>query len=88
MLYEMTKYVYRKSLLLQDQKEKLLALFITHMPSTIPKFFQDFNTRVKIHFAKEFTRDQSDRSNYDFLAIHYHWYNRYAEKVRVSFLIN
>jgi hypothetical protein len=65
----------------QDQEKKLGALLITHMPSTIPYFWEDFTARIKALFAQEFTEDHSDRSKYNFLAIHYHWYNRYAEKV-------
>ena len=89
----MIKYLYRKSLLIQDEENKLGALLITHMPYTIPHFFNDFTTRIKLQYAKEFTADKSDRGGYNFLAIHYHWYNRYAEKVsfpsmKLNWLVN
>jgi hypothetical protein len=72
---------YRKSLMFQDQENKLGALLITHMPDTIPDFWKNFTARIQAHFIKEFREDCSNRDKYDFLAIHYHWYNRYAEKV-------
>jgi len=89
----MIKHLYRNSLLFQDQKGKLGALLITHMPDTIPHFFNDFTTRIKLQYAKEFAADKSDRNGYDFLAIHYQWYNRYAEKVsllsmKLNWLVN
>jgi len=77
----MIKYLYRKTLLLQDKEEKFLSLLITHMPDTVPNFWRDFTTRIKLQYGKEFTKDNSDRSGYDFLSLHYHWYNRFAEKV-------
>jgi len=56
-LKQMIKYLYRKSLLIQDKEEKLGALLITHMLYTIPHFFNDFTTRIKLQYAKEFTAD-------------------------------
>jgi hypothetical protein len=72
-------FIFRKSLLIQDEQKNLGALVISHMPQSI--FWADFTSRIQMQFKKEFFKDYSDRKGYDFLAIHYHWYNRYAEKV-------
>ena len=68
----MIKYLYRKSLLIQDKEKKLKMLLITHMLYTMSDFFNDFMIRIKLQYAKEFIADKSDRNGYDFLAIHYH----------------
>jgi len=81
----MIKYMYRKTLMLQDKEENFLSLLITHMPDTVPNFWRVFLDRIKLQYPKEFTKDRSDRSGYGFLSLHYHWYNRFAEKVSYIF---
>ena len=54
---------------------------MTHMPKTIPEGWKNFVTRIMALYAHGFVEDDSRREDYDFLAIHYHWYNRYAEDV-------
>ena len=70
-----------RTLKLQDEDKKLAMLVMTHMLQRIPTFWQYFNTRIEALYGKEFHPDKSDRKDYDYLAIHYHWYNRYAEDV-------
>ena len=89
----MIEHLYRKSMMLRDSEKKLGALLVTHMPDAIPHFSNDFTTRIKLQYAKEFKADKSDRKDYGFLAIHYQWYNRYAEKVsllsmKLNWLVN
>jgi len=49
---------------------------------SLPEFWEYFSTRIKALYGKEIFEDFSRRGGYDYLAIHYHWYNRYAERVR------
>jgi hypothetical protein len=74
----------RRTLVLRDQEDTLAALVMTHMTQRIPTFWQHFCTRIETLYSQEFHADTSNRQDYDYLAIHYHWYNRYAEDV--SFL--
>jgi hypothetical protein len=57
------------------------------MTQTIPQYWSNFLTRIKALYGNEFFQDKSNRDDYDYLAIHYHWYNRYAESVRLCFLL-
>jgi hypothetical protein len=67
--------------MLQDADDKLAALVISHMTQTIPYFWSYFCARIEALYNKEIRYDWSKRCGYDFVAIHYHWYNRYAEMV-------
>lgn len=51
------------------------------MPKRIPRFLINFMTRLKALYGKDMGFDDSHREGYDFVAFHYHWYNRYAEDV-------
>jgi hypothetical protein len=71
-----------RSLKLEDKAGQLAALIITHLPKFLPEFWKIFYTRIKALYGDELLEDFSRRLGYDYLAIHYHWYNRYAERVR------
>jgi hypothetical protein len=72
---------FRKSLLTEDIKGKLGVLLVTHLGSALPIFKKYLVTRLQALYNKDFTVDISERDGYYFVSIHYHWYNRYAEKV-------
>jgi hypothetical protein len=69
---------------LEDKDGQLAALVISHLRMSLPEFWEYFCTRIKALYGEEICRDFSRRGGYDYLAIHYHWYNRYAERVRQS----
>lgn len=71
--------------MLQDDHNKLAALVISHLRQNMPDFWIKFCARLRALYSKDMYWDQSKRLGYDYLAIHYHWYNRYAELV--SYLI-
>jgi hypothetical protein len=73
---------------LEDKDAQLAALIISHMTQSIPLFWQYFRIRIQALYGRELFHDFSDRQGYDYLAIHYHWYNRYAERVKFFFLVN
>jgi hypothetical protein len=67
---------------LEDKKGQLAALVISHINTALPEFWEKFTARIIALYGKEFFDEVSKRVGYDYLAIHYHWYNRYAEWVR------
>jgi len=73
-------------LYLCDTKEELLAMLLTHMPISIPQAFETMSQRLLAHFHNEVWDQKSNRAKYNYLAIHYHWYNRYTEHVSNSVL--
>lgn len=66
---------------LEDKNGKLAALLITHLTKSLPDFWKTFFIRMHALYGDELFSTTSDQRGYDYLAIHYHWYNRYAEKV-------
>ena len=74
-------YTCRAALHLSDTKDKFLALLLTHMPTCIPQAFETLSNRLLAHFHNEIWDENSNRPKYNYLAIHYHWWNRYAEQV-------
>ena len=67
---------------LEDKGGQLAALIISHLIMSLPEFWEYFSTRIKALYGKEIFEDFSRHRGYNYLAIHYHWYNRYAERVR------
>jgi hypothetical protein len=72
---------FRMTLKIVDDKGQLGIVVVTHMRQRIPRFLKDFMTRLKALYAKDMVFDNSDRVGYKFVAVHYHWYNRFAELV-------
>jgi len=66
---------------LQDAAKVFRALLVTHMKKKVPQFWNSFMTRIMGLYGKDFVKTTSDREDYHFLSIHYHWYSRYAESV-------
>ena len=73
--------IFRQTLKLQDMKKQLALLLITHLTTCMSVFWPIFCARINALYAKEMYSDRSDRCGQDYVAIHYHWYNRYAEQV-------
>ena len=71
--------------MIQDDKGQFGGLLVTHMPERIPKFLNDFTTRLQALYGKDMGYDNSDREDYDFVAVHLHWYNRFAESVSLFY---
>jgi hypothetical protein len=67
--------------MLQDEDNKFAALITTHLTSKLSQFWEFFNARVDTLFEKEFVYNKLRCPKYNYNAIHYHWYNRYAEDV-------
>jgi hypothetical protein len=74
-------YSMRQTLKVLDDKGQLGFILVTHMRKRIPKFQKDLTTRLQGLYGKDLQYDRSERRNYNFTAIHYHWYNRFAEQV-------
>jgi hypothetical protein len=71
----------RQTLKVLDDKGQLGFILVTHMTKRILKFQQDFTTRLQAMYGKDLQYEESDRPDYNFTAIHYHWYNCFAEQV-------
>jgi hypothetical protein len=78
-------HLIRQSLKLEDLDKNFAALLITHLTTCMPAFWTNFCARIKALYAKEWYFDRSNREGQDYVAIHYHWYNRYAEVVHNLF---
>jgi len=78
--------IHRNTFKLHDKNNTFRALVVSHMKQTIPQFWDSFMTRIMALYGKNFVAENSDRPGYDFMAIHYHWYNRYAESVSLFVL--
>ena len=74
-------HLIRQSLKLEDLDKNFAALLITHLTTCMPEFWENFCARICALYAKDLHHDRSDRPGQDYVAIHYHWYNRYAELV-------
>ena len=72
----------RRTLVLEDKNNGLAALVVSHM--TAADFWTYFCVRIKALYGHEMHHDESKRVGYDYIAVHYHWYNRYAEQVRYN----
>jgi hypothetical protein len=68
-----------RTLMLCDADDNLAALVITHLIHNMPDFWNKFKARMKVLYSRDMLYDRSRRIGYDYVAIHYHWYNRYAE---------
>ena len=75
-----------KTLKLLDDSNAFKALVVSHMSKTIAEFWKTFVTRITALYGEKFVVDSSDRPGYDYMAIHYHYYNRYGGRVRFIFL--
>lgn len=69
--------------MLRDAKGGLVGLLLTHMASSLPQCNERLLAQLNALFPGELYHESSDRDNYTFLAIHYSWYNRFSEKVRL-----
>ncbi|KAJ7272360.1 hypothetical protein C8J57DRAFT_1507215 [Mycena rebaudengoi] len=69
-----------KVLTLRDSKSKLLAMIITNLAELLPHLDKTTLSLVSVAIPGEVYPDNSKRRGYRYLACHFSWYNRYAEK--------
>ncbi|KAG6875516.1 hypothetical protein C0993_008854, partial [Termitomyces sp. T159_Od127] len=69
-----------KTLKIQDGESNLVGILLTHMSTSIPQCNESVINILKALFPQELHEDSSKRPGYNFLSMHYSWYNRYAEK--------
>ena len=74
------KAIFRQALRLADKDNKLLSLLFT-VPSEHRQRLSDAAMRIHTCMPGEFTYANSQDESFKFLACHYSWYARYAEKV-------
>ncbi|KAG6815699.1 hypothetical protein H0H93_009152 [Arthromyces matolae] len=63
-----------------DASNQFVGLLLTNMTSIVPHCNDDIMGALEAHFGDNLGQDTSDRSDYEFLSLHYSWYNRYSEK--------
>jgi len=68
----------------EDNEQQLGLLVVTHMGTALPAFQKYLVSRLQALYNKDFTVENSKREGYNFVSIHYHWYNRYSERVSLS----
>lgn len=55
----------------------------THLPDALPEKMALLQSELQTLFAGELYEEDSRRDGYEFLALHFSWYNRYSESVGI-----
>jgi len=69
-------------LFIRDLKDKLIA-FLYRAPEEIRKSLKAAIDHINAVLQGEFKDDDSHQKAFQYLSLHYSWYARYAEKVKV-----
>lgn len=78
----------RKTLLVKDAVDELLAMVSTHASTVLKEKLAVILAEFQSIFGKElFAVDTVKDDMFQFLAFHFTWYNRYFESVSFSFLL-
>jgi hypothetical protein len=64
-----------------DHHKALLFMLSTHLTQALPEKMALLLSELQALFPGELSYENSKREGYEFLALHFSWYNRYSESV-------
>lgn len=81
-------FSFSKTIIFRDANQEPLVLLATHAKIVLKALLDSIVARIEAIFPGELFPDDSTRSGFQFLALHFGWYLKYSERVCTLHLLD